>query len=319
MPNNTPDNHTQTPFSAYSAQLPKLQQELQELSDRLSQRRKVRAIAQTGSFGSQQAWAGSRPQLMTFERGLDTAISDYIDGVLVERWPYQHLEDWREWQNCRAEAPLAKLATSSVIYDPTGYCGRIQRMLEQLNASQWASYRQELTALAQQKIGQLQSVSDSTNFSIISIVKARQLATELLYPALLSHLQTWPQFELRLPHAWRAVAGMSFPKAIYKLEQLYGFAGETEARQLLIAARGMGLSQAEKSARMAVQTGYYDGAVRYLRDAAGISHLENIERWEYLSSARRDKLSTLLGLTRVPLGSAALELTDQLLKEINIK
>ena len=44
-------------------------------------------------------------------------------------------------------------------------------------------------------------------------------------------------------------------------------------------------------------------------------HRADLERWSYLSSPRRDKLGTLLGVTRSPLGPAALTLAGEVLQD----
>jgi hypothetical protein len=146
------------------------------------------------------------------------------------------------------------------------------------------------------------------------LVVAREVATALLYPALLTHLHLWPEFEIRLPHAWRAVAGLKFPRAIYRLDGLYGFGGEDEARRVLLATRGLGLVQQEKRARAAVQCGYYDGAVRLLRDETARLHRDDLAGWTYLSAVKRERLGALLGLERSPLGPSALLATERLLE-----
>ena len=292
----------------------------ERVSDRLVADRKVRAVAQAGSFGTEFAWEGSRPLFVTFERGLQSPHTESRSGVTVERFPYEKLEAWRDWETARQEAPLALLATSRVAYDPTGFYGRIQRNLWNLSESQLAAYRSDLVFQAEELLAE--SVSTRTGpghgagEQLLALADARDMALKLLYPALLTWLHAWPEFEIRLPHAWRAVAGLRFPKAVYRLENLYGFGGEAEARRVLLATRGLGLVEQERLARAAFQAGYYDGAVRYLRDETARMHRSDLERWGFISSTRRDKLGTLLGVTRSPLGPAALNLVSELIEDV---
>ena len=53
-----------------------------------------------------------------------------------------------------------------------------------------------------------------------------------------------------------------------------------------------------------------------LRDEAARTHRADLARWSHLSSARREKLGTLLGVTRAPLGPAALNITEDLLEAV---
>lgn len=289
-------------------------------ADRLVADRRVRAVAYAGSYGTEFAWTGSLPTLVAFERGVTEPHADTRAGVTTERFPFEKLEAWRDWETARAEAPLALLATSRVVYDPTGHYGRIQRTLWNLSESQRAAHRAELL---NQAAGQLQLAREAhtgpghgVQEQLLALADARSVALNLLYPALLTWLHLWPEFEIRLPHAWRASAGLRFPKAVYRLEALYGFSGEDEARRVLLATRGLGLVEQERRARAAFQAGYYDGAVRYLRDEAARTHRADLSGWLHLTPARRDKLGTLLGVTRAPLGPAALNLAQELLEAV---
>ncbi|GMA17404.1 hypothetical protein E5F05_11340 [Deinococcus metallilatus] len=292
-------------------------QDAEKIQDRLVADRKVRAVAQAGSYGTDEAWAGSQPTLVAFERGLLSPHTETRAGVTVHRFPYEKLEAWRDWDTAREEAPIALLATSRVAYDPTGNYGRIQRTLWNLNAERLAAHREDLLNQAAARLETARRTSTGPGSGmqeqLLALAEARAVAVDLLYPALLTHLHGWPEFEIRLPHAWRAAAGLRFPKAVYHLDNLYGFGGEAEARRVLLATRGLGLLDQEKRARAAFQAGYYDGAVRYLRDETARTHSKDLERWAYLSSARRDKLGVLLGVTLSPLGPAALAIAGELL------
>ncbi|GBF03983.1 hypothetical protein DAERI_010155 [Deinococcus aerius] len=292
-------------------------QDPDKVQDRLVADRKVRAVAQAGSYGTDDAWAGSVPTLVAFERGLLSPQTEARAGVTVQRYPYEKLEQWRDWDVAREEAPVALLATSRVVYDPTGHYGRIQRTLWNLNEERLAAHREDLLGQAAARLDSARRTytgpGHGAQEQLLALAEAREVAVSLLYPALLTHIHGWPEFEIRLPHAWRASAGLRFPKAVYRLDGLYGFGGEDEARRVLLATRGLGLVEQEKRARAAFQSGYYDGAVRYLRDETARTHRADLDRWTYLSSARRDKLGTLLGVTRSPLGPAALALAGELL------
>lgn len=292
----------------------------ERVGERLVADRKVRAVAQAGSYGTELAWAGSQPTFVTFERDLLSPQTEVRAGVSVERFPFGKLEAWRDWDAARAEAPLALLATGRVLYDPTGNYGRIQRTLWNLSAAQRAAYRADLLNLAEEGLAQTRAAHTGPGHGVqeqlLVLADVREIALNLLYPALLTHLHLWPEFEVRLPHAWRAAAGLRFPKAIYRLEQLYAFGGQEEARRALLATRGLGLLTQERRARTAYTAGYYDGALRYLRDETARTHRADLARWSSLSSARREKLGTLLGVTRAPLGPAALNLAGELLEAV---
>jgi len=291
----------------------------EKIQDRLVADRKVRAVAQAGSHGTEEAWAGSQPTLVTFERGLLSAQTELRTGVTVHRYPFEKLEAWRDWGAAREEAPIALLATSRVVYDPTGNYGRIQRTLWNLNAERLAAHREDLLHQAQERLDAARrgytGPGHGAQEQLLALAEARDVAAGLLFPALLTHIHGWPEYEIRLPHSWRAAAGLRFPKAVYRLDGLYGFGGDAEARRVLLATRGLGLVEQEKRARAAFQAGYYDGTVRYLRDETARIHRTDLERWTYLSSARRDKLGTLMGVTLSPLGPAALALAGELLTD----
>lgn len=285
--------------------------------ERLVHERKVRAVAWAGSYGTEHAWSGSVPTLVSFERGLLSHHTETRAGLTVERFPYEKLEAWRDWDVASREAPLSLLATSRVAYDPTGHYTRIQRMLWGLSVERLAAYRSDLLGAAQTQLEEARARYGRPGHGVaeqlLCLVVAREVALGKLYPALLTHLHAWPEFEIRLPHAWRAAAGLKFPRAVYFLDSLYGFGGEDEARRVLLATRGLGLVAQEKWARAAFGAGYFDGAVRLLRDETARTHRGDLERWAHLSAAKRERLSTLLGVERAPLGPSALLAADRLL------
>jgi hypothetical protein len=304
--------------------MPLLDNATEKLQERLIADRKVRALAVVGSYGTDAQWQGSVPTLLTFERGLLSAQAETRAGVRVERLPYEHLEGWRDWEVAQAEAPLSLLATARLLYDPTGNFGRIQRMLLGLGPERLALYRQELLAQAETRLNEARTQLERGSAGqrgnvpeqLLALVTAREVALGLLYPALLSLLRLWPESEVRLPHSWRVVAGLRFPRSVYSLERLYAFGGLEEARRCLLATRGLGLVEQERRARAAFTVGYYDGAVRLLRDEAASRHRSDLERWPLLSSARQSKLAQLIGLERSPIGPAALDIAQELLEDV---
>jgi len=294
-------------------------QESEKIAERLIADRKVRALAVIGSHGTDEQWQGSVPTLLTFERGLLSPHAEVRAGVRLERLPYEKLDAWRDWDTAQAEAPLSRLATGRVLYDPTGNFGRIQRMLLGLSPERRALYREELLHAAGERLGSVTFTAGrgaSMSEQLTALVTAREVAMTQLYPALLSRLNRWPESEVRLPHVWRAVAGLRFPRSVYSLERLYAFGGHDEARRCLLATRGLGLVEEERRARAAFNVGYYDGAVRLLRDETARTHRTDLDRWAQLSSARQAKLSTLIGLERSPLGPTALEIALEMLEHV---
>lgn len=297
--------------------LNELAQRAEKMAEKLISDRRVRAVAAAGSFDTDDAWSGSIPTFVAFERGVSSVQDDTRTSIRVIRFPYEQLERWREWDEIRSEAPLGLLATSRALYDPTGYFARIQRQLWNLSDERRADWREEtLRSVSEELTAAKQSFragGAGPAEQITALGEARRWATEQLYPALLTHAGLWPEFELRLPHAWRAAAGLKFPKSVYLLEQLYGFGGRDEARAALLATRGLKMMTQEKQARAAAEAGYYDGTVRFLRDETYLHHREDIARWPHLSGMRQNKLSVLLGITRSPLGPAALKVAEELI------
>ncbi|AWN22926.1 hypothetical protein DKM44_06535 [Deinococcus irradiatisoli] len=295
--------------------------ERQALIEQLTGERKVRALAETGSHGTPLAWAGSQPGLLSFERGLNTLSRESGRGVRRLRVPYEVLERWQEADTALLAAPLppALLAQARVVYDPAGALTRVQRQLQQLTPQQFAVYRESLIQQAETRLEAVEALlqrGSGVAAQLLALADARRAAVECLYPALLTHLQLWPASGVRLPHFWRAQAGLPFPKAVGRLDQLYAFGAEAEARRVLLATRGLNLVEQEKRARLAVQAGYYDGAVRFLRDEAAQRWRADLERWPYLSGARQDKLGTLLGAGSSPLGPVAAALVRDLIADV---
>ncbi|AZI42226.1 hypothetical protein EHF33_05240 [Deinococcus psychrotolerans] len=289
------------------------------LLERLTAERKVRAVAEVMS--SAPTWAGSRPALLVFERGLSDAKQTTQNGVQLWQFPYEKLEDWADLY--RAEAPLEWLANGKAVYDPSGNLAKLGRQLRQASAPQLSAAR---TALLDQAAAELSAAGEwlrrgsGIAGQLLALTETRRIATRRLYPALLTHLHlwpaSWPDGGVRLPHHWRAQAGLAFPRAVYHLDQLYGFGGADEARRVLLATRGLNLVQTEKRAKLAQQAGYFDGAVRFVRDEAALLWRSDLERWNHLSSARQAKLSTVLGAGLSPLGPVALEIGRELIEDV---
>ena len=285
--------------------------------------RKVRAVAEVADQGG-SGWAGSEPALLSFERGLDQAQTQMRSGVCLRRAPYGSLEGWLDWDALRAEpAWLRDLAGSRALYDPAGHLERLAGLLARLSAGQLETYRTDLLNQAEMRLDAAQALlgpGGSLAAQLLVLADARRVAVELLYPALLTHLHLWPgqQSDLRLPHLWRSQAGLRAPKAVYRLDALQGFGGDSQARQMLLASRGLNLTEQEKRARLAVQHGYYDGAVLQLRLEAARIWRADLERWTYLTPARRDKLGIMLGASVSPLGPVAVELARELVEDVRV-
>lgn len=295
---------------------------IQLLVARLTQERKVRAVAEV--VGNASVWAGSRPTLLVFERGLSGVKQTTENGVQLWHFPYEKLEDWRDWAVLhRAKAPLAWLASGNSLYDPSGSLARLSRQLRQLTPPQLTEARSDLLDQAAAELnaaGEWLRRGSGIAGQLLALTETRRVATRRLYPALLTHLHLWPEGwpdgGVRLPHHWRSQAGLAFPRAVYHLDQLYGFGGAEEARRVLLATRGLNLVQQEKRAKIAQQAGYSDGAVRFVRDEAAQMSRGDLERWNHLSSARQAKLSTVLGVSLSPLGPVALEVGRELIEDV---
>lgn len=298
------------------------QAQLQRIQEQLTGERKVRALAEAGSFGTPLAWAGSQPTLLVFERGLKARSSAAESGVRMLRVPYEWLETWPESGEWHAEPLfLGQLSRSRPVYDPAGGLARVRRALSSPTQEQLSGYRDGLLNEASKRLSAVQAIlplGSGVSAQVLALAEARSIALTCLYPALLSHLALWPTSGVRVPHFWRAQAGLRFPRGIDRFEQLYAFGGEREARRVLLATRGLNLVEPEKRARLALQAGYYDGAVRFLRDEAAQRWRAELENWTYLSGPRREKLSLLLGVGSSPLGPVAAEQIEQLIADVRV-
>lgn len=281
----------------------------------------VRVLAKVGSFDTPTAWSGSIPSLLIFEKERDQHLYELQHDLNLLYLPFKQLEEWQDWNIAQQPAtPLGILATGRIIYDPTNKLQTVQDMLAQLSQEQLQKYRQELLAFAEKRLQKAirahTGPGHGAQDQLFALITARDIAVTQLYPALLTYLHLWPLHEIRLPYSWRATVGLYYPKAIYQLEHLYGFGNQAEARHVLLATRGLDMVEEERRARNAHQAGYFDGAVRYLRDVTAQKHYNDLKRWTHISSGRREKLSVLLGITRSPLGPAALEAVQELIKNV---
>lgn len=297
--------------------------QFEQLIADLKENPKVRVIAQVGSFGTPVAWSGSIPSLMVFEKDRSKHLYDLQHDLNLLRFPFKQLEDWQDWENAKhPKTPLAILSTSRIIHDPTQKLQQVQEMLAALSTEQLTKYREDLLSFAEKRLQKAirahTGPGHGAQDQLLALITARDIAVTQLYPALLTYLHLWPLHEIRLPYSWRATVGLYYPKAIYQLEHLYGFGNQAEARHVLLATRGLDMVEEERRARNAHQAGYFDGAVRYLRDVTAMKHQEDLKRWTHISSGRREKLSVLLGITRSPLGPAALETVQSLIKHVRI-
>ncbi|WP_420596769.1 hypothetical protein [Deinococcus sp.] len=291
-------------------------QALERVAERLMPERRVRALAEVDGFGTP-------PTLLVFERGLTVPRQETAEGVQRQHFAFELLEGAEPLaalHQVSGELP-GLIAQGRIIYDPSANLGKMQRVLRSPSPETLAERRFTLLTEAETRLNTAErplTVGSGVAAQLLALMDARTIAAECLYPALLTYLPAWPSADIRLPHLWRAQAGMRYPLAVYHLDALYGFGGETEARRALLATRGLNLVDAEKHARAAVQAGYYDGAVQYLRHAAARRTRADVERWTYLGSARQDKLATLLGAGVSPLGPVAISLCRTLIEDVRV-
>ncbi len=279
-------------------------------AEQYRQKRAVRGLA--------VVYDSLEPILLSFERDNIQKPEVLPPGWLC-RFSYTQLEAWKNWDIASIEAPLHLLGNMTVLYDPTGFLLRIQKMLQDLGPPQLHSYQKHMLHGArvrlQQAQAQLQHPGHQLEQQIESLVLARGLLRNHLYPALFSQYKIWFESRLHFPESLRQIGAISQPKAVYQLEGLYGFGGESEARRLVQATRGLGMTGVEKAANRALERGYYDGVVMFIRDQTAQARAEDIGNWRYLSHARQQRLSLLLGLERCPLGAVALDKIESALEK----
>lgn len=229
----------------------------------------------------------------------------------VEGWQVWHvpMKADNESQELKSRLPLAWLANADILQDQEGRLKALQASLLARDPEKLAQYRHWWQEAAQESLAAIYASSP-----VLSLTQARDVAMRFLWPMLTTEGADWYADPLWYPHAWR-LWSLGRPRAVTRLDTLYGFGGEEEARRVLSAARGMGLASAERRAREALRLGYADGAVRFLRDETARLYRVDLEHWSHLSSARREKLTVLLGLERCPLGGAALSLVAELAEE----
>ena len=137
---------------------------LEQIAQRLKAERRVRALAEAGSAGTPNAWAGSAPTLLSFERGLTSPgpafpLRELEAGVVRLRFPQESLEAWQDWSVLEASGPpgvLGLLAYCRPVYDPSGSLGGVQRTLQSLTPAQRADFRAGLIQQAETRLAAAQ-------------------------------------------------------------------------------------------------------------------------------------------------------------------
>jgi hypothetical protein len=280
-------------------------------ADQYSQKRAVRGLAVVDD--------PLEPTLLSFERE-NIQKPEILPPSGFSRFSYAQLEAWKTWETAQLEAPLHLLGNMTVLYDPTGFLVRIQKMLQDLEPTQLYPYQKRVLSSARVRLQQAQKQRSQPGHQleqqIESLVLARGLLRNHLYPALFSRHKIWFESRLHFPESLRQIGAISQPKAVYQLEGLYGFGGESLAKKLIQATRGLSMTGVEKAANRALERGYYDGVVMFLRDHAAQARAEDIGNWRHLSHARQQRLTLLLGLEHCPLGVVALERVEKALLEV---
>jgi hypothetical protein len=284
---------------------------VQTWADHYRQKRAVRGLAVVPN--------PLEPIFLSFERENSHKPERLPPGHL-SRFSYAQLEGWQDWNTAQLEAPLHLLSNMTVLYDPTGYLGRIQKMLSTLEPHQIHSYQKRLLDQARARLTQAQNQllkpGHQLEQHIEALLLARALLRNHLYPALFAQRRQWFESRLHFPETLRQIGAIVQPKAVYHLDTLYGFGGELEAKKLIQATRGLNLTGVEKAANRALERGYYDGVVMMIRDASAKARAEDIPMWRHLSHSKQARLSLLWGLERCPLGAVALDWLDKRLLEL---
>lgn len=279
--------------------------ELETQLQRFQEQRTVRALGQLGSYGTAQAWFGSRPLIWVAERKREHAELQVQAEVSYLRWPMSALEQAIKQPERLSLTEVATLAELRISYDPSQTVQRLQAQLPMLWTHVIKRSRAEMRIAWQQRY---QHVAQKPAIRALQeVVWARDFAQRWCYPLILAQQQQSVHSVSRYPEYIQHLLSLSQPKAVHLLHTLYGFAGADQAKALLLASRGLGLGAAEKQAQLAFQHGYYHGVVYLLRTATAQHYAEHLVNWNHFGNYKREKLSALLGFEQCPLGEAMLE------------
>ena len=285
-----------------------------------SSRREVRAIALVHPLTTPLEGQFQKPRLLSFERRIDTSTEEETPDLCVVRYPFEALERWREWDALEREAPLHWVSRLEPLYDPADGLKRVARVFSSLEPKILKKHARNQLEGAKKQLEDWKRRMDRPDHrsseQILALVRARTLLRTHLFPALLSRKGVWFESKWGYPELLRDLALLEAPRAVYALDHLYGFSGEDEAKRLIPATRGLGLSGAEREAKRALEGAYFDGAVMFLRDETAKRRAEDLSNWTHLSDSRRERLSLLLGLERSPLGLVALAAAESVLLEV---
>lgn len=268
---------------------------LNTLLKELTERRSVRAIAKVGSFGTPLQWAGSLPQLLVVDRKVQSPAQEIKNGVVLHQFPYEALE--------QGSFPTGLLAEARMEYDPTRLLTKQQKNLPTPDHKQ-------LVKKGQERLKKIH-LNKQADF-IEALLVSREVFLDHVIPQVLPPEQMFCS-DLRFPEHLQNRLSLSAPQVLSALEELFALRHPEEAPGLLAATRGLSLTQQEKRARAAVESGYLRGSMFYLRQQSTRIHREALKQWNHLPAARIERLNQLWGLERSPLGWVAVHLVQEFL------
>jgi len=285
-----------------------------------SSRREVRAIALGRPLTTPLEQQFQKPKLLLFERRLDAPLEEETSELCVLRFPFETLERWRDWDALERKAPLHLMFRFEPLYDPADGLKRVAKVFSSLEPKTLKKHALDKLEAAKRQLEDWKKRANRPDHrsseQILALVRARTLLRTHLYPALLARRGVWFESQWGYPELLRDLALLEAPRAVYALDELYGFGGEEEAKKLIPATRGLGLSGAEREAKKALEGAYFDGAVMFLRDETAKRRAEDLSGWTHLTPSRQERLSLLLGLERAPLGLVALATVERVLLEV---
>lgn len=259
------------------------------------ERRSVRAVARVGSFDGPHPWAGSIPQLLVVDRKVTEPTRELRNGVVFHQFPYEVLEI--------GGFPVGLLAEARIDYDPTRMLHRQKHSMATMDAR----------LLKEQAFKILKDLPLNRQPDLIqALMVAREVFLSHVVPLHMAPEQMFIS-ECRYPEHLQNRLSLSAPRILGALDELFALRHPEEAPGLLAATRGLSLTQQEKRARVAVEAGFRQGSIFYLRQESTRVHREALKQWSHLPAARRERLSQLWGLEHAPLGWVAVNLVRDLL------